>query len=115
MIDYGLGSLVDEVIVEYTGEGFNITVGVEYAVYLEYGTGIVGSENQHPQFERAGWEYDVNNHGEKGWWYPTNENDPNPHKKTANGILYGHTKGHPSRPFMYETWFLGDHIVGITL
>ena len=62
-----------------------------YAIYVEYGTGIVGKENPHP--EAAGnYDYDVNNHGIKGWVYK-NDND---------GKFYW-TKGFVSRPFMYNT------------
>lgn len=40
--------------------------------YKEYGTGIVGSMNPHvaEALESIGWKYDVNEHGERGWWYP---------------------------------------------
>lgn len=53
--------------------------------YKEYGTGIVGSQNPHvaEALQQAGWKYDVNNHGEKGWIYPT-----------ENG--YKWTKGQPA-------------------
>ncbi len=59
-----------------------------YAVYVEFGTGIVGAESPHP--DKGSYVYDVNKHGEKGWVY---------HK---NGRFY-RTKGQPSRPFMYFT------------
>jgi len=71
-----------------------------YAAYVEFGTGVVGKGSPHPKFP---WAYDINNHGEDGWWYPTDETDPNPHKHTYNGQLYAWTKGMPSRPFMYNT------------
>lgn len=62
-----------------------------YAVYVEYGTGVVGKENPHPAPE--GWQYDMNQRGEKGWWY-FNERDKKWHW----------TKGMESRPFMYNTF-----------
>lgn len=37
-----------------------------YAALVEYGTGIVGS-GTHPNAK--GYQYDVNNHGEDGWYY----------------------------------------------
>lgn len=61
-----------------------------YAVYVEFGTGIVGQGNPHPAPE--GWKYDINEHGEKGWVY-YNERDGKWHW----------TKGMASRPFMYNT------------
>lgn len=47
----------------------------EIDTYREFGTGIVGSENPHVDevLSKAGWKYDVNEHGEKGWWYPKEE------------------------------------------
>lgn len=65
-----------------------------YAVYVEYGTGIVGLESPHPDPQSANWEYDVNQHGEKGWLYL---------KKTDNGNKFRWTKGMPARPFMFNT------------
>lgn len=54
--------------------------------YKEYGTGIVGSQNPHvaEALQQAGWKYDVNEHGEKGWIYPI-----------GNGE-YRWTKGQPA-------------------
>lgn len=40
----------------------------ESAVYLEYGTGIVGVWNPHPELP-IGWVYDINEHGYSGWVY----------------------------------------------
>ena len=67
-----------------------IKAGAPYAVYVEFGTGVVGSGSPHPA--PAGWRYDVNAHGESGWWY-YNDRDGKMHW----------TKGMPSRPFMYNT------------
>ena len=67
-----------------------IKTDVPYAVYVEFGTGVVGAGSPHPA--PAGWRYDVNNHGEAGWWY-FNERDQKWHW----------TKGIESRPFMYNT------------
>lgn len=54
--------------------------------YKEYGTGIVGSQDPHvaEALQQAGWKYDVNDHGEKGWIYPV-----------GNGE-YRWTKGQPA-------------------
>jgi hypothetical protein len=67
-----------------------IKTDVPYAVYVEFGTGVVGAGSPHPA--PAGWRYDVNNHGEAGWWY-FNDRDQKWHW----------TKGIESRPFMYNT------------
>lgn len=73
--------------------------------YHEYGTGVIGSQFPHVSevLAEAGWKYDVNQHGEKGWWYPTNEDDPNPYKwQTEGGELYGWTKGLVAERCFYD-------------
>lgn len=67
-----------------------IRAGAYYAAYVEYGTGIVGKANPHP--DPDGWVYDVNQHGEEGWVY-LNPNDGRFHV----------TAGMAARPFMYNT------------
>jgi HK97 gp10 family phage protein len=67
-----------------------IKAGAPYAVYVEFGTGIVGKSQPHPSPDD--WRYDINEHGESGWWY---FNDYTGHPQW--------TKGMPSRPFMYNT------------
>ena len=60
--------------------------------YKEYGTGIVGSQNPHvaEALQQAGWKYDVNKHGEKGWIYPKGDGS------------FGWTKGLPAEKKFYE-------------
>ena len=102
------GNLVSSITGEVNGEkpvGY-VRVNCEYAVYVEFGTGVVGKDNPHPNYKgyTLGYNYDRNGRGELGWWYPTDESDPNPYKSvSANGKLYAWTKGMPSRPFMYNT------------
>lgn len=61
----------------------------EKDTYREFGTGIVGSENPHPD-TLSGWIYDVNEHGEKGWVYPKGDG------------TFGWTKGVPAKEKFYE-------------
>ena len=63
----------------------------EIDTYREFGTGIVGSQNPHVEevLAKAGWKYDVNEHGEKGWIYP---------KKDGT---FGWTKGQPAQKKFY--------------
>lgn len=63
-----------------------------YAAFVEFGTGIKGQNSPHPIAAEHGWSYDVNDHGEEGWWY-MNDTDGKMHW----------TKGMESRPFMHET------------
>ena len=101
---YGLmdTNLANTIAILPIGEGISITVASEYAVYIEYGTGIVGASNPHPH----PWAYDINEHGDEGWWYPTTESDPNPKKRynKQTGEIWAWTKGQASKPFMYMTW-----------
>ena len=72
-----------------TGVGI-IRADAYYAIYVEFGTGVVGSQSPHPNPQ--GWQYDVNAHGDKGWVYYDDENGQ-----------FRWTKGFKSRPFMYNT------------
>ena len=89
----GLGSsnLASTVHINRLSEGFEIYVGADYAMYVEFGTGIVGSENPHPS-PFIPWEYDVNGHGDDGWLY----------YDSSRKLRW--TAGSPARPFMYKTW-----------
>lgn len=67
-----------------------IQAGAYYAVYVEFGTGVVGSRSPHPN--PNGYQYDINNHGDKGWSYYDEDSQ-----------TWKWTKGFKSRPFMYNT------------
>jgi len=100
--------LASSIVVDRRSQEFEIYVLGKHAMFVEFGTGIEGEDNPHPNvtFNDAFWEYDTNSHGEKGWWYPTDESDTNPTKKYSEkkGIWFAWTKGMPARPFMYRTW-----------
>lgn len=68
-----------------------IQAGSLYAVFVEFGTGVVGAGQPHPS-PPVSWTYDVNEHGNSGWWY----------YDADKGTLRW-TKGFRSRPFMYNT------------
>lgn len=81
---------------EETSKGITIHVknDNEHNTYKEFGTGVVGKNAPHPSSgKETGWIYDVNEHGEKGWWYPTDESNPSTTKKLINGKWYAWTKG----------------------
>ena len=67
-----------------------IKADTPYAIYVEFGTGVVGKQSPHPK--PKGYKYDVNNHGDKGWLY-----------YDENSGEFKWTKGFKSRPFMYNT------------
>lgn len=76
--------------VVFCGSEYYVYTDCKWAPFVEFGTGLVGSENPHPDTSIVGWVYDVNKHGESGWFY------------IKNGERHW-TKGMPSRPFMYNT------------
>ena len=91
-----------------------IFTDVEYAVLVEYGTGIVGAQAPHPGIGDPNWNgvssttvgektyssYDQEGHGYSGWWYPSEKGWYRP---KDGGPLMAWTKGMPSRPYMYTT------------
>lgn len=85
------GDLQSSIHAEAYSESGRIVANAAHAAYVEFGTGIVGAENSHPNYEEFGWVYDVNEHGEDGWWY------------TGKDGKKHWTKGLQSRPFMYDT------------
>lgn len=72
------------------GAKWIIYTNCPWAKFVEFGTGVVGERSPHPDTSIIGWKYDVNEHGEKGWFY------------FRDGEWHW-TKGMPSRPFMFET------------
>lgn len=59
-----------------------------YSAYVEFGTGIIG-KGTHPQSQT--YQYDVNNHGDNGWYFFDD-----------NGNLHW-TKGMKAHAYMYNT------------
>lgn len=72
-----------------------------HAVYVEFGTGVVGALDPHPQASPS--RYDVNGHGWDGWFY---------YNDRKQKIQW--TAGVGSRPFLWETArMLGQETVDI--
>lgn len=91
------GQLVDSITHEtlVTSNGVvvgKVIAGTDHAMFVEFGVGIEGKKNPSEDAIAAGWEYDINNHGEEGWNYL------NP----KDGKFY-HTTGNVSNPFMLKT------------
>lgn len=110
---YGIPmSVLGSVRPRIVGDSIEITFGNQVTLFFEYGTGIKGQSNPHPKAPQAGWIYDVNKHGEYGWWYPTTASDPNPYKYVdAQGVLRAWTKGKFSKPVFYKTWLWGTRSI----
>ena len=89
------GELISSLDTEYQGSTKDGATWVTYtdcawAPFVEFGFGIIGSENPHPMTSLISWKYDVNEHGEKGWFYE------------KDGQWFW-SQGQPSKPFMWET------------
>ena len=99
---------IDGYFIPGWGVGF-ISAHAPYAIFVEYGTGIIGESSPHPgindpdwndpvasrQMTGNGedyWKYDSHKHGANGWFY-RNDNDGKVHW----------TQGFVARPFMYHT------------
>lgn len=87
---YDSGALVEGIIDEYEDKAGYVKATAPHSAFVEMGTGIVGAQSPNPNSYYPGWRYDVNEHGDAGWWYMGND-----------GELHW-TKGMPSRPYMYE-------------
>lgn len=85
------GELYNSIFAKYEGDAGFVVADATHAAFVEFGTGTMGKNSPHPQIAVAGWHYDVNNHGELGWWYVGRDGQ------------YHWTKGMPSRPYMYQT------------
>ena len=78
-----------------------IKVGTKYAIFVEFGTGIVGATSPHPK--AYNWQYDVNSHGENGWWY---------YDEKMGKLRW--TKGQAASAFVYKTLeFMKKEAAGI--
>ena len=87
---YDSGELVNKIDSQYEGDKGKVVSGAAHSAFCEFGTGVVGKGSQHPE-PMPGWTYDVNEHGEEGWWYYDDQGNKR------------WTKGMPSRPYMYDT------------
>jgi len=89
------GELIESIKTEFqgsseTGSTWIIYTDNEHAKYIEFGFGFIGSSSPHPKTSVIGWKYDINKHGEKGWFY------------MKDGEWHW-SNGQPSKPFMYMT------------
>lgn len=88
---YDSGELVNGIIAEYReGKGYIVSTS-PHSAFVEMGTGIRGKQDPNPYNYLPGWTYDVNEHGEDGWFYVGKDGKRH------------WTKGMPHRPYMYET------------
>lgn len=107
LVDHAGGHLVDSISATYNPATKRITVkaGSYWAIFVEYGTGVIGASSPHP--EPGDWSYGSD---PDGWWYPITADVYEQMlsmgmnvAKNKNGDCFAHTHGMESRPFMYKT------------
>lgn len=84
-----------------------------YALFVEYGSGYMGTTAEYPGTYPPGYKPDETGHGPEGWWYPApwgfyipkEVKDPKTGAKTTNkdNVKFAWTNGMIPRPFMYNT------------
>lgn len=96
---------------ETTDDGQVVTLINNYdkAVYIEFGTGIVGGTNPHDEASESGYKYDFHAHGQEGWtfWLRGNAMDiPQDRvlseKEHKDGSVEIRTAGAPATMFLYQ-------------
>lgn len=117
LTNYGLmgSELSSDCGVRQTGDySFEVYAESDHAMFVEFGTGIVGENNPHP--DPKGWVYDTKGKGEEGWWYPTDNPYPGQrHFISDDGTLLAWTRGQEARPYMYDTYRYIRRIVTRTI
>lgn len=88
---YDSGELVNGIVGEQVETLGSVVSTAPHSAFVEFGTGVRGMGSQHPDPNLANWKYDVNEHGEAGWWY------------WGDDGRWHWTAGMPSRPYMYDT------------
>lgn len=63
--------------VEEKGKGYSVSIrnNTDKATYIEFGVGQVGANEPHENAQKAGYGYDLNNHGNRGWSFFIHTND----------------------------------------
>lgn len=69
----------------------------DLACFVEFGTGLVGSEEEHKLAEKLNYQYDMNNHGEDGWEFAFEYGD--------KFYYYVAFKGYKGKSFLYDAFF----------
>ena len=94
------GTLHESIDRDYENHTGYVFTNNEYAIYVEFGTGVVGAGNPHPLLSSG--DYDLNHHGDSGWVYRTDEEHAMFTAKDGTPLAW--TKGMPQRPYMYNTF-----------
>lgn len=72
-------------------------------IFNEFGTGIKGIQDEWAS--KHNYQVNVSGKGDEGWWYPSNDSDPNPYKwTTPDGEIRALTHGLESRHMFYDAF-----------
>lgn len=104
-------------VYNFTPTGIQITNSTEKAVFVEFGVGIVGQEQSHPQANAEGYEYNVDSPAKDddgSWRFFSNEADLDIPKSAIDWGVYG--KGDSKRMKIYTrgakgVWYAYNAIV----
>lgn len=102
---YNISNPESRIHIEYNK---NLKIGRVYTddiviIFNEFGTGIKGTQDEWAS--QYGYQVNASGKGEDGWWYPTDESDPNPYKwKDKDGQLRALTHGLDSRHMLYDAY-----------
>lgn len=89
--------------------GYRIEDTSPHAEFAEYGTGVKGQTNPHPDLP-ASWTY--NTSGKPYWWYPTTATDPNTSKfQNEKGDYIAATKGVVGSQHAWKTYQMINNII----
>ena len=107
---YGLGdsTFVERTNINFFPNGFELRVDSDHAVFVEFGTGVVGQSSPFKGDTKevsshGTWVYATN--GKEGWWYPSEEEvSEYSVYDESKGIYFNFTRGQESRPFTYNTY-----------
>ena len=79
----------------------------EKATYIEFGVGQIG-EGTHTEAQKAGYQYDINSHGAKGWGFYVGEGEsldlrqPYYNETYKGDKFWVWTKGEPATMFAFN-------------
>ena len=104
-------------VYNFTATGIQITNSTEKAVFVEFGVGIVGQSQAHPQASSEGYEYNVESKAKQddgSWHFFSNEADLDLPKSAIDYGLNG--KGNQNRMSVYTkgakgVWYAYNAIV----
>lgn len=99
--------------VSITKKGASITIRnrSEKATYIEFGVGQRGASSPHDKASKLYYGYDINSHGENGWYFYAHNGDANVDIGSANrdweyeldnGTIKVFTKGQEALMFAYQ-------------